>query len=307
MKSHPLGLMWTNELNALMRLSCYIIVIHQHQHTRYNQTIGSKTNRMMRPRTATAAEADAAAAAAATKKHRKFSVSEWASECVRCTPFVPSPSSCRATVDNDSDHDHDDGFTSVCSSFFLRLFVCVCVFCMFQFYYYSRFFFLLFFSVHFLCFFHSFRCVRVARARVSFSHGMDFRWPYIHGNSTHKALCLCRAIMRSFVRSFFLSFYVLGCFFFSFLEHFVRKEMNIFISVFVTFVQCNVHSPRACMCEYVFVFTLCIPLLFLWSNTNETVTNSPTSKQIDKMRERTNLIRFMFSSLAHLPDDAQIL
>lgn len=65
--------------------------------------------------------------------------------------------------------------------------------------------------------------------------------------------------------------------------------MNAFyFGFFVAFIQCSVFNPFI-VSECVFVFTLCISLLFLWSNTNETVTNPPTSKQIDEMRERTNL------------------
>lgn len=95
------------------------------------------------------------------KKHRKFTVCEWV--CVRCTPFVPSQSSCRATVghfdDNDGDHDHDDGFTSVAHlSFFASL--CVLVLLLLAFFY-------LFFCSHFLHFFHSLRCVRVSCERAS--------------------------------------------------------------------------------------------------------------------------------------------
>lgn len=131
------------------------------------------------------------------EKHRKFTVCEWV--CVRCTPFVPSQSSCRATVghfdDNDGDHDHDDGFTSVAHlSFFASL--CVLVLLLLAF----------FTSFSVRIFFTSFirfdACEWAVSARVSFSHGMDFRWPYIHGNSTHKPLCLCRAIMRLLVCSF---------------------------------------------------------------------------------------------------------
>lgn len=74
--SHPLASMWTNQLNALIRLSCYIIVIHQHEiqpiPTLAVRTIGSKRTEWCEQQKQQKKQPQLQQQQPTTKKHRKF-------------------------------------------------------------------------------------------------------------------------------------------------------------------------------------------------------------------------------------------